>query len=78
METAIILMNTEIGKEKEVIAELWLIPEVKNVLITYGIYDIVIKIEAEDLDKLKEIVSWSIRRLSNITSTLTLVVEEVA
>lgn len=77
VESAIVLMNTEIGSEKEVIEELKKIPQIKKVDVTYGIYDIILRIEAEDLDKLKEVVSWNIRRLNKVTSTLTMVVEEV-
>jgi DNA-binding Lrp family transcriptional regulator len=40
----------------------------------YGVYDIVAKVEAESMDKLKEIVSWNIRRLEKVRSTLTMLV----
>lgn len=78
METSIIMMNVELGKEKEVIAELKKIPEIKKIYMTYGVYDLIVILETEDLDKMKEIVSWNIRRMKNVQATLTLVAEETA
>jgi DNA-binding Lrp family transcriptional regulator len=42
----------------------------------YGVYDIVAKVEADSMDKLKEIVTWKIRRLDKVRSTLTMIVVE--
>ena len=39
-------------------------------------YDIVAKVEAESMDKLKEVVTWKIRRLDKVRSTLTMIVVE--
>lgn len=78
METSIIMMNVELGKEKEVIAELKKIPEIKKIYMTYGVYDLIVILETEDLDKMKEIVSWNIRRMKNVLSTITSVAEETA
>jgi DNA-binding Lrp family transcriptional regulator len=36
----------------------------------------VAKVEAESMDKLKEIVTWKIRRLDKVRSTLTMIVVE--
>jgi len=33
-----------------------------------------VKVEADSMDKLKEIVSWKIRRLDKVRSTLTMLV----
>jgi DNA-binding Lrp family transcriptional regulator len=42
----------------------------------YGVYDIVAKVSADTMDKLKEIVTWKIRRLDKVRSTLTMIVVE--
>jgi len=42
----------------------------------YGVYDIVAKVEAEDMGKLKDVVTWNVRRLNNVRSTLTMIVME--
>ena len=41
---------------------------------TYGIYDIIAKVEAESADRLNEVVTQQIRKLSNVRSTLTMMV----
>lgn len=40
----------------------------------YGVYDIIAKVEAEDMDKLKEAITWRMRRLDKVRSTLTMIV----
>ena len=71
---AFVLINTEIGAEEEVINELKKIGNVKEAYVVYGVYDIVAKVEADSMDKLKEIVSWRVRRLDKVRSTLTMLV----
>ncbi len=74
MPMAFVLINTEIGAEEEVINELKKIGNVKEAYVVYGVYDIVAKVEADSMDKLKEIVSWRVRRLDKVRSTLTMLV----
>jgi DNA-binding Lrp family transcriptional regulator len=73
---AFVLINAEIGSEDEVLKEMKSVPYVKEAYVVYGVYDIVAKVEAESMDKLKEIVTWKIRRLPNVRSTLTMIVVE--
>jgi len=73
---AFVLINTEIGAEEEVLAELRKVNEVKEAYMVYGVYDIIARIQAETMEKLKEIVSWKIRRLDKVRSTLTMIVIE--
>lgn len=70
---AYILLNTELEKESEVVKELKGIMEIKNIFIVYGIYDIIVEVEAETMDKVKEIVFNKIRRLNIVKSTITLI-----
>lgn len=74
LPTAYVLINTEIGAEEEVLKQLRQMPPVKEAYLVYGVYDIVAKVEAESMDKLKETVSWNIRRLEKVRSTLTMLV----
>jgi len=60
MPTAFVLINTEIGAEEEILNELNKVPNVKEAYVVYGLYDIVAKVEAETMNKLKEIISWRI------------------
>lgn len=76
MPAAFVLINAEIGTENELAQELKKIPNVKEAYTVYGVYDIVTKVEAETMDKLKELVTWKIRRLDRVRSTLTMIVME--
>jgi len=76
MALAFVLINVELGKEKEVLDQLRSIDSVKEVNLVYGVYDIVVKVEADTADKLKEIVTYKIRKLADIRSTLTMTVAE--
>lgn len=74
MPTAFVLVNTEIGCEEEILEELKKIPNVKEAYAVYGVYDIIAKVEAGTMDELKEVISWRIRRLDKVRSTLTMLV----
>ena len=76
MPSAFVLINTEIGAENEVLKTLKGIKGVEEAYAVYGVYDIVAKVRAETMDKLKEIVTWNIRRLDKVRSTLTMIVIE--
>jgi len=76
MPSAFVLINTEIGAESEVLKQLKGVEGVEEAHAVYGVYDIVAKVKAETMDKLKEIVTWNIRRLDKVRSTLTMIVIE--
>ncbi|HDM26766.1 MAG TPA: Lrp/AsnC family transcriptional regulator [Candidatus Bathyarchaeota archaeon] len=76
MPLAFVLINSEIGAEDEVLNALKKVEGVEEAYVVYGVYDIVAKIRAETMDKLREIVTWKIRRLNRVRSTLTMVVVE--
>ena len=54
------------GSEIEVLATIKKIKKVIEAYAVYGIYDLIIKIEAETMDKLKETVTLNIRRLNTV------------
>ncbi len=72
MATAFVLINCEIGHEHYIIQQLRGIAGIKEVHGTFGAYDILAKIELETAEKLRETISWKIRKIERIRSTLTL------
>ncbi|MEM3616162.1 MAG: Lrp/AsnC ligand binding domain-containing protein [Candidatus Methanomethylicia archaeon] len=73
---AYVLINVETGSEVEVCKSLLNILKVKEAYIVYGAYDIIVKVEAEDVDSLKDVISMKIRRTPKVKSTLTMMVIE--
>lgn len=48
-------------------------PNVVEVHIVYGVYDLIAKIEADDTDSLKKIVTENLRILERVRSTMTMI-----
>ena len=76
MAEAYVLMNCDLGTEEEVIGGLKQIEQVKEVHGAFGAYDIIAKVQAESADQLREAITWKIRKMNKIRSTLTLTVVE--
>ena len=76
MPIAFVLINSELGKEESVLKELRSIENVKETHLVFGVYDIIAKVEAESIEKIKEIVAFKIRRIRDVRSTLTMTVAE--
>ena len=76
MPTAYVLINCEYGFEEEIMKELRELPEFVEVYQAYGSYDLIAKVSADTIDKLKETITWHIRRTDKIKSTLTLIAIE--
>jgi len=74
MTSAFVLLNVKTGFEEELLSELKKIDSVKEAHRVYGVYDTLIKIEADTIKNLKEILTWKIRRLPQVESTLTMLV----
>ena len=72
MATAYVLLNCELGSEESIIRELKKLDGVIEVHGTFGAYDILAKIESTTVDALREVITWKIRKIDQIRSTLTL------
>ena len=80
MQTAFILLNSDLGSDESVINEVKdvleseeLIHEVQGV---YGVYDIVLKITSDDGERLRNVITNKIRKITKVQSTLTMMVIE--
>ena len=75
MISAVVLMNTDLGSSQDqVIKSLKLIDGVEEAYGLYGVYDLMIKIKASSIEKLKEIIKLHVRRVTGVTSSLTLMI----
>ena len=76
MATAYVLINCDLGSEEEIIKEVDKLPDVVEVSGVYGVYDIIVKLQADSMDKLRETMTWKLRRIDKVRSTLTMIVIE--
>ncbi len=76
MKKSYVLINCDIGKEEDVLETLRSIKSVKEVHGTFGSYDIIAEVSAENAQELREDITWKIRKLPYIRSTLTLIALE--
>ena len=72
LAVAYVLINCDLGSEEWVISELKTINGVTEVHGVFGAYDILAKVESKQVETLRETITWKIRKISKIRSTLTL------
>lgn len=76
MPKAYVLINVEAGSEEEVLNQLTKIEGIEESYLSYGVYDLITKVQADTMEKLKDVVAHKIRALNQIRSTLTLILTE--
>lgn len=76
MSIAYILIKSDLGAEQKVIEDLQKIPQIMKIDRTFGDYDLVVKLEAEHVEKIREIISWNVKKIEKVRSTLTLLKKE--
>jgi len=76
MTTAYVLINCDLGFDAEIIHEIKQLDEVKEAHGIFGAYDIIVKLESSNVENLKDVITWKIRKLNRVRSTLTLMAVE--
>ncbi len=74
MKEAYVLVSTRMGTEQIVMDKVKAILGVTEAYMTLGTNDLIIRIQADSPEELKDIVKEKIRKLDNIRTTLTMVV----
>lgn len=69
---AFVMLNVEAGKEEDVLEKLRAFDIVEEAYVSYGVYDLVVKVKAETMGDLSEVVTHKIRDTEYVQSTLTL------
>ena len=64
------------GAEDSVLGQLRKIGVVEEAYVSYGVYDLIIKVKADTMEELKEAVTRQIRTVNQVRSTLTLIMME--
>ena len=76
MPRAFVLINVESGSEEEILGEIKKIEGVEEAYFSYGVYDIITKVKANSMEKLRETVTRKVRTINRVRSTLTLIMME--
>jgi len=74
MATAYVLINADLGHEAEIIKEMKMIEGISETYVVYGAYDIIGRIDAGTMADLKDIISWKVRRIQWVRSTITMII----
>ena len=72
MEIAYVLVKSKIGHEVDVMNDILKIDGVKEVMGTYGVYDIFVKVQVPTRNEIEKIITQKIRKVNNVVSTTTL------
>ena len=72
MQSAYVLISCNPEDSNQIISALMNISGLVEAKLVEGPYDIIVKIEADSSEKLKEIISIQLRRINKIKHTLTL------
>ncbi len=73
MTDAYVMLNCDLGAEVEIIEKLKELEQVTDVFETIGTHDMLIKLQADNFEKVREIVSRNIQQLPKVRSTSTLI-----
>ncbi len=73
MTDAYVMLNCELGAEAEIIEKLKELEQVKDVFETIGTHDMLVKLQADNFEKIRAVVAWNIQKLSKVRSTSTLI-----
>ncbi len=76
MTIAYVLVSCDLGFDTEIIDEIRQLEEVKEAHGIFGAYDIIVKLESDNVENLREVITWKIRKLNRVRSTLTLMTME--
>jgi len=71
---AYVLVNVESGSEDNVLKQLKTLNIIDEAYVSYGLYDMIIKVKNDTMEGLKETLSYKIRSIDQVRSTLTLVI----
>jgi len=73
MTDAYVMLNCELGAEAEIIEKLKELEQVTDVFETIGTHDMMVKLQADNFETIRDIVSRNIQKLPKVRSTATLI-----
>jgi DNA-binding Lrp family transcriptional regulator len=74
MISAVVLVNTDLDAQDRVLESLKLVDGVEEAHALYGVYDLLVKIKGNSIEKLREITKFRIKPIAGVNSSLTLMI----
>lgn len=73
MNEAYVLLNVSYKNQKDIIEKAKQIPVAKSVKTVYGICDILVILESDDMQKIKDAIDVELHRMEGITNLTSLI-----
>ena len=73
MNQAYVLLNVDYKHQKNIIEQAKKIPSVKSVKTTYGIYDILIILESDNMQEIKRAIDVDLHNIDRINNRTSLI-----
>lgn len=73
MNEAYVLLNVDYKHQKDIIDQAKKIPTVKSVKTTYGIYDILIILESNNMQEIKQAIDVDLHKINGINNLTSLI-----
>ncbi|TLX84885.1 MAG: hypothetical protein E6K98_01565 [Thaumarchaeota archaeon] len=73
MNQAYVLLNVDYKHQKNIIEQAKKIPSVKSVKTTYGIYDILIILESDNMQEIKRAIDVDLHNIDGINNLTSLI-----
>jgi DNA-binding Lrp family transcriptional regulator len=78
MVSAVVLVNTNVGEINRVLQNIKNMDGVEEAHALWGVYDLLVKIQANSLERLKEIIKSGLRQLAGVSAVLTLMIVDTS
>jgi DNA-binding Lrp family transcriptional regulator len=76
MVSAVVLVNTDLDAQDNVLENLKRVDGVQEAHALYGVYDFFVKINASSIEDVKNITRFQIKQVSGVTNSLTLLIDD--
>jgi len=76
MISAVVLVNTSLDSQDNVLENLKLVDGVAEAHALHGVYNFLVKIKAESMDEIRNITKIQIKKVDGVTSSLTLMIDD--
>ncbi|MGB9003756.1 MAG: Lrp/AsnC ligand binding domain-containing protein [Nitrosotalea sp.] len=73
MNEAYVLLNVDYKKQNNIIEQAKKLPTIKSVKTTYGIYDIIIILESNNMQEIKQTIDVDLHNIDGINNLTSLI-----